>query len=56
MDLRNKVDNIINAHSMKAQQSSYDRDTCVLAVLSTREAILQRLALITLMPRIYSNV
>ena len=40
MDLRNKVDNIINVHSLKAQQSSYDRDTCVLAVLSAREAIL----------------
>lgn len=40
MDLRNKVDNILNAHSIKAQQSSYDRDTCVLAVLSARETML----------------
>lgn len=41
MPQRDKVESVLNAHSMKAQQSGYDRDTCVLAVLSARETLMQ---------------
>ena len=40
MDNRNKVQQIIDAHSAKAQQSAYDRGTCVLAVLTARETVM----------------
>jgi hypothetical protein len=41
MDDVQKVEDILNAHSLKAQQSAYDRDTCVLAILSAREALMR---------------
>ena len=40
MDNREAVNQIINQHALKAQQSAYDRDTCVLAILKAREALM----------------
>lgn len=41
MQQREKVEELLNFHSAKAQNSGYDRDTCVLAVLTTREAMMR---------------
>ncbi len=41
MDYRKRVDEILDLHSLKAQQSSYDRDTNVMAVLSARERLMK---------------
>jgi len=40
MDNREKLQEIINNHAIKAQNSSYDRDTCILAILKSREALM----------------
>lgn len=40
MDARKTIEDILNAHAAKAQNSAYDRDTCVLAILSAREALM----------------
>lgn len=40
MSQRDTVETVLNTHSLKAQ-NSYDRDTCLLAVLSAREAMMR---------------
>ncbi len=40
MNNRQLVEEIINSHSLKAQNSSYDRDVCVLAVMNARDVIM----------------
>ena len=41
MDYRKRVDKILDPHSLKAQKSSCDRDTNVMAVLTARERLMR---------------
>ena len=40
MDNCKKVQELIDYHAIKAQQSAYDRDTCILAILKVRETLM----------------
>jgi len=37
---RQVIEDILNAHSTKAQNSAYDRDICILAILKAREVLM----------------